>query len=1015
MKKAFLLFLLITVFCLTGSPVFLQAQVTDTTAQWAWIHGDSATNLISVYGAKGTASDTTRPGARSGSMWWKDKSGNLWIYGGQGFMPGESAAQLMNEFWKYNPVANQWTWIGGSQTRVLTGVYGQKGVPAATNYPPPRTSAAKWVDTAGNFWFYGGYGYAGAGSTPLDYNDLWKFDPVTEWWTWVDGDTLGIRTGTYHGAGMRPGARNAPGTWVDKDNNLWMFSGTGYAKNTTRAILNDLWMYNVTTNAWTFQGGDSVVRANGKYGTAPQWPGARSSVILWQDDQEIVWIFGGYGRGATGATEGPLNDLWKFDPVTKSMSFVVGGNAVNANPDYGTKGEAAAARNPGARFSAASWIDVNGKFWLFSGARTGADRYTDVWKYDPVTGFWSWMKGFQTREMNGAYGAKGVQGDDLYPGSRYPGPSWSDADGNFWMLGAYGYGATGRVNTTYLNDLWKLAAKQPVNPCPLPPAVISYSGSTHICPGDSLILKAPVMAGLHYQWKRGATNVGADDSLLVVKDAGDYTVDIYTSPVCQASASQVSVTKSGLSAVTVPAAGAIGICTGDSVILRAQRGVATAWQWKNGASAVGADSNYTVKVSGSYTVMLTEGACTVVSDTIHVHVAALPTAVTTPAGAQSICDGDTLSVSADNPGSAPKYYYHWQNGTTQVSGDSRENKLYLPGSYTVTVTDSATGCVHTSQPLVLTVHALPQASINASGPLEICAGEDVVLDAGSLSGHVYEWLKDGAVVGGQATYTAEQSGRYTVRVTDGNNCTDSSAPVFVTVHDKPLFQFLPGDTAFCDGGKARLEVVTTDTGLAYEWLRNHAVIPNASASFYEVIEAAFYEVVVTRNNIMSCRDSAGADIKLHALPVPSVQWDGKELSADSGYTAYQWYRNQQKIDDADNRIYIPLLDGAYSVSVTDTNGCVGMSESRQIKNVSVDNYGRTAIRIYPNPVSDYLQIEAAEPVSVRVLSLDGRVVYADTEVHRYIDIRGLMNGVYFLQVTDVSGRYLLFRDKFIKQ
>ncbi len=1017
MKKTSLLFF-ITVLYLTGGISLLQAQVTDTTAQWAWIHGDTVTNLLGVYGTKGIASDTTRPGARNGTISWQDKSGNVWLYGGAGYITGyTTATQYLNEFWKYNPVSNQWAWVGGSQTRVLSGVYGQKGVAAATNYPPPRTSAVKWTDTAGNFWMFGGLGYGGVGSTAIDYGDLWKFDPVNELWTWVDGDTAGVTTGVYHGPSMRPGGRNAPATWVDKENNLWLFGGTGYAKATTRAVLNDLWMYNIATNTWTFQGGDSVVRAAGRYGAAPQWPGARTGVILWQDDQGIVWLFGGSGHTTSSVTStaGPLNDFWKFDPATKTMTFIGGSTTPGAATSYGIKGDTALSNNPGARFSAASWVDANGKFWLYSGARTGTDRYTDMWRYDPDIDRWAWLEGFNSNEMNGVYGARAVQSDDVYPGSRYPGSWWTDRDGNFWLFGGYGYGATGRTATTSVNDLWKFAPQQPVNPCPLPPAVIAYSGSTHICPGDSLILKAPVMAGLHYQWKRGSANVGTDDSVLVVKDAGDYSVDIYTSPVCQASAPQVSVTKSGLSAATTPSAGTIGICSGDSVVLRAQRGVATSWQWRSGAASVGTDSNYTVKTMGNYTVTLTEGACTLVSDTIRVNVASLPGSVTVPAGAQSICSGDSLAVSVNTPGSSPKYYYVWRNGTTQVQGDGRENKFHQSGNYTVEVTDSATGCISISQPVVLTVHSLPPAVINTSGPLDFCAGGNVLLNAGSLSGHTYEWRKDGVVSGGQATYTADQTGAYTVRVTDGNNCTDSSAAVSVLVHDQPSFVLIPGDTAFCDGGKARLEVITTDTGLSFEWYRDGIMISNASASFYEVFEADRYEVVVGRTHIASCADTAGAEIFVHDLPMPSVHWDGSELSTDSGYVAYQWYRNQQKIDDAVSMIYRPLLDGVYTVSVTDSNGCMGVSDHQEAKHVSVGMDARPAFRIYPNPVVDYLNIAVQTPVSVRIIAMDGRVVYTGAEVMGRIDMRGMTNGVYFLQVTDESGRYLLFRDKFIKQ
>ena len=55
------------------------------------------------------------------------------------------------------------------------GVYGTLGVPSANNFPGGRSNAVTWVDTDGNFWLFGGYGYAATGAGLL--NDLWMYDP----------------------------------------------------------------------------------------------------------------------------------------------------------------------------------------------------------------------------------------------------------------------------------------------------------------------------------------------------------------------------------------------------------------------------------------------------------------------------------------------------------------------------------------------------------------------------------------------------------------------------------------------------------------------------------------------------------------------------------------------------------------------------------------------------------------------------------------------------------------------
>ncbi|MBI3233437.1 MAG: hypothetical protein HYZ42_05255 [Bacteroidetes bacterium] len=50
--------------------------------QWAWIGGDTNINQRGVYGVKGTASATNKPGSRYSFASAIDKNKNLWIFGG---------------------------------------------------------------------------------------------------------------------------------------------------------------------------------------------------------------------------------------------------------------------------------------------------------------------------------------------------------------------------------------------------------------------------------------------------------------------------------------------------------------------------------------------------------------------------------------------------------------------------------------------------------------------------------------------------------------------------------------------------------------------------------------------------------------------------------------------------------------------------------------------------------------------------------------------------------------------
>lgn len=134
-----------------------------------------------------------------------------------------------------------------------------------------------------------------------------------------------------------------------------------------------------------------------------------------------------------------------------------GSNLVAPAGVYGTKGVPAAGNAPGGRNWNGSWKDASGHFWIFGGQGYDsvgwASVINDLWEYNPTTGIWTWTSGADTANAIGVYGTKGVASADNVPGAREFVTSWSDAAGNLWMFGGFGFDIAGSVG--YLNDLWK--------------------------------------------------------------------------------------------------------------------------------------------------------------------------------------------------------------------------------------------------------------------------------------------------------------------------------------------------------------------------------------------------------------------------------------------------------------------------------------------------------------------------------------------------------------------------------
>ena len=280
-------------------------------------------------------------------------------------------------------------------------------------------------------------------------------DLHAQMWTWVSGDSIPDMYGVYGSMDLefKPGARTAATSWTDKDGNLWLFGGTGYAANGAIGGLNDLWKYNIETNRWYWIKGSSGTDQTGSYGSAgtpspTSFPGARRNAVSWTDLSGNLWLYGGLGNN--GIYTITYSDVWMFSPALGMWTWMRGSNSETAV--YGTAGLANSANTPGERSAATTWTDNDGDLWLFGGS-TAFNFKSDLWRYHPASNTWTWINGGNSTDEPGIYGQAGTAAPANHPGARSNTFCFKDRDDNFWLFGGYGY-ASGN-NPGGLNDLWK--------------------------------------------------------------------------------------------------------------------------------------------------------------------------------------------------------------------------------------------------------------------------------------------------------------------------------------------------------------------------------------------------------------------------------------------------------------------------------------------------------------------------------------------------------------------------------
>ena len=424
-----------------------------------------------------------------------------------------------------------------------------------------------------------------------------------------------------------------------------------------------------------------------------------------------------------------------------------------------------------------------------------------------------------------------------------------------------------------------------------------------------------------------------------------------------------------------PITGNTQICKGTNGVVYSTRAITNAtgysWTLPEGATIVSGNNTRTITVNyalnamtGPITVSGTNPCGNGAEYSLLVTLNPLPEPVITPNGPTTICQGESVVLTASG-GTG----YLWSNGATTAP-----ITLNSTGISSVTVTNIF-GCTDTASQAV-TVNPLPVPVITPGGPTTFCQGGSVVLTASG--GTDYLWSNAATT----AAITVTTSGDYTVTVTNSFGCKSTTSHV-VTVHPLPIPVITPGGpTTFCQGGSV---VLTASGGTGYQWsnaANTTAITVNASGT---------YGVTVTDAN--GCINSTSQLVTVNPLPVPTITPNGPTTFCQggsvvltaSGGTGYQWS------NAASTATITVNSSGTYGVTVTDANGCINNTS----KLITVNPLPVSSIT--PNGPTTFCQGGSV------VLTASGGTGYQWSNAASTAAITVITSGTYGVTVTDANG------------
>jgi hypothetical protein len=336
----------------------------------------------------------------------------------------------------------------------------------------------------------------------------------------------------------------------------------------------------------------------------------------------------------------------------------------------------------------------------------------------------------------------------------------------------------------------------------------------------------------------------------------------------------------------------------------------------------------------------------------------------------------------------PNIAYAWNTGATNQSITTDSSGLYW-----VVVYDTITECgLRTSAKY--TINSIPTANLVDD---TICDGLVYQFNGTGCATCTSVW-HDGST---GPFYSTGQAGQVSVTITNNNTGCVGSDTAELSIHVVEI-DILPGNPAYlCEDGELTLK--TVQDFVTYQWWNG-------------TDPASFMDSITTESSLpmrLEVEDSVGCTgydtvlIINQPNPVPVIQKqllsNGKvKLSTSNPHTSYYW-----STFDTTETITVSV-NGLYNITVTDEYGCEGETFA-SVVNIGIDEAIAAQLKIYPNPASDYLNINwpatwVGEANSV-LYDQAGKVVmsFSVDQQRQLIDLSTLPAGSYILTTDSPDG------------
>lgn len=341
------------------------------------------------------------------------------------------------------------------------------------------------------------------------------------------------------------------------------------------------------------------------------------------------------------------------------------------------------------------------------------------------------------------------------------------------------------------------------------------------------------------------------------------------------------------------------------------------------------------------------------------------------------------------------YSYEWSNGQT----GSSSIEIETDGGFYVNVFDD-NGCKGTSDTVYIRKIETPEVTIHTDKSPSICHGDSVILSVEGNPDFQYSWLNNGSYILGATsdTLVVRKGGTYQIEISKDGFCPAISNRITVDVRSsETAIEIVSNKESICDGDIVELTASAINQGEnpTYQWYINNQPIADNTATLktdqLNNLDTVFCTLVSSEE--CASKEPATSNtivISKYTLPIADIGssrsiCDGETAKLDAGeFMSYLWNNGSEK------SVLTVSEEGVYSVTVTDNNGCKGISNKVSI---SVDE--SPSVKLGSNK-----QICKGESISLNA-GYHSSYKWSNSSVSQTIIVAE--SGTYSVTVTNSSG------------